>query len=90
MDLDYDWQFVCPGDRLSVHMDSRREGERVFEAALSLERRPMTGLELARALVSYPAMTTKVFVGIYFQALRLWLRRAEFHPHPRIDSEEAP
>jgi DUF1365 family protein len=90
MDMDYGWRFGCPGERLWVHMENRHEGERVFEASLSLARRPITGHELSRVLVTHPAMTMKVVLAIYSQALRLWLRGAEFHPHPGIARQEAP
>ena len=87
MDMDYGWRFGSPGEELWVHMENRKEGERVFEATLTLTRRPLTGLELARVLVFRPAMTLKVVLGIYFQALRLWLRRATFYPHPHPSTE---
>jgi DUF1365 family protein len=90
MDADYGWRFGCPGERLWVHMENRQEGERVFEATLSLTRRPMTGLELSRALALHPAMTMKVVVSIYSQALRLWLRGAPVYTHPSIAHQEAP
>jgi DUF1365 family protein len=83
MDMRYAWQFGSPGERLAVHMVNRQHGERVFDATLSLARRPMTGRELARSLVRYPAMTVKVVAAIYGQALRLWLSGAPFYPHPR-------
>jgi uncharacterized protein len=82
MDMDYGWRFGSPGERLWVHMENHRKKERVFEATLTLERRPITGPSLARVLVMHPAMTVKVVLAIYSQALRLWLRRATFYPHP--------
>jgi len=85
MDMDYEWRFRSPGERLWVHMENRQRGERVFEATLSLTRRPITGFELGRALVLRPAMTVKVVCAIYSQALRLGLRRAPFYPHPRVE-----
>ncbi len=83
MDIDYAWRFGDPGERLWAHMESWQEKERVFDATLTLARRPLSGLELARALVLRPAMTVRVVGAIYHQALRLWLRRAPFHRHPR-------
>jgi uncharacterized protein len=90
MDMDYVWRFGPPGAKLWAHMENRRRGERVFDATLSLARRPVTGSELARVLVRYPAMTASVVVAIYSQALGLWLRRATFHPHPKLRTAEAP
>ena len=83
MDYDYDWRFTTPGDRLTVHMRNERDGERDFDASLSLERRPLDGPNMARALARHPFMTGKVAAAIYWQALRLWLRGTPFYPHPR-------
>ena len=83
MDMDYRWRFAVPGERLvGPHGESAEGIARVFEATLSLSRRPVTGPELARALVLHPAMTVQVLAGIYFQALRLWLAPRDILPAP--------
>lgn len=82
MDLCYHWRFATPGERLRVQMTCRRDGERVFDAALVLRRRPLTGPVLAGCLARHPWMTASVVAGIYWQALRLWRRGAPFHAHP--------
>ncbi|MBE7559530.1 DUF1365 domain-containing protein [bacterium] len=83
MDIEYDWRFTRPGRQLAVHMECVNVGDREFDATLTLARRPINGRELARVLSLYPAMTGKVVAAIYWQALRLWWKRAPFHPHPR-------
>ncbi|NJD33077.1 MAG: DUF1365 domain-containing protein [Gammaproteobacteria bacterium] len=82
MDLDYDWRFSVPGERLLVHMENWRRGEHVFDATLSLAREPIGSKSLAGALAAYPFMTAKVAGAIYWQALRLWLKRTPFFTHP--------
>ncbi len=82
MDMDYRWRFVDPGDRLAVHMENHRRGERVFDATLAMNRKPITGWRLAWVLLRYPLATLSVILRIHWQALRLWLKGATFYTHP--------
>jgi DUF1365 family protein len=90
MDMEYRWLLSAPGERLSVEIESHRRGEWQFDATLALERREITGATLAGALLRHPWMAGRVAAGIYWQALRLWWKGAEFHPHPRtLGSDES-
>jgi len=82
MDVEYDWRFAVPGERLGVHMANSRDDEQVFEATLALRRTGISGWSLARVLVTFPWMTARVIGAIYWQALRLWLKRCPFYSHP--------
>jgi DUF1365 family protein len=82
MDHVYDWRLSEPGERLSVHIESARGGERAFDATLSLARRELSTREMARVLARYPLLTLRLTARIYTHALRLKLRGATYHPHP--------
>jgi hypothetical protein len=83
MDLEYVWRFGEPGERLEVGISDLEDRRPVFHAELCLARREITGPSLARTLARQPLSTAKGFAAIYWQALRLALRGAPFHPHPR-------
>lgn len=83
MDYSYRWRLSPPGDRLSVHIDSVREGSKWFDVTFLLKRRPISGFQLARVLLKHPFMTGKVTAAIYWQAIRLWLKKVPFVPHPK-------
>ena len=82
MDIDYDWCFTPPADRTSVYMANAKHGKRFFDAAMTLRRTEIRGLSLARVLITFPFMTLKVIGAIYWQALRLFLKRCPLYLHP--------
>ena len=84
MDLLYDWRLTRPAQQVSVHIASRRrDGERVFDATLSLHRREISPRALRRTLARYPLLSARLTARIYAHALGLRLRGASYFPHPR-------
>ena len=54
MDIDYDWRFNTPGQSLTVHMENAREGRKIFDATIGLEREEISRRSLARVLLTFP------------------------------------
>ena len=88
MNIHYDWRFRLPGDTLGVHIIDYQKGSKLFDATLTLRRRSLHRRALTRLLLIYPAMTIKVVTLIYWQALRLILKKTPFFSHPK--KEERP
>jgi DUF1365 family protein len=82
MEVEYDWCFTDPVERVTVYMANSRDGRRVFDASINLKRTEISGAALASVLARFPLMTVKVVAAIYWQALRLWIKRCPVYAHP--------
>ena len=83
MDFDYHWRLNNPAQALKVNLANHRSGQRVFAADMVLQRRPLTRVQNFRSWLRYPWSTAQVVVAIYYQALRLWMKKCPYYPHPR-------
>ena len=84
-DVDYEFLLTPPGETLVAHMNVLPEGgqrQPIFDATLTLRRRPWTTGTLRAALLRYPLMTAKVIGAIHWEALRLRLKRLPVVPMP--------
>ena len=81
LDMDYHLQFALDAQRVRIHMQNWRAGHKVFEADLALQRQPLDRAALQRHILSFPWMSLRTLSGIYWQALRLLLKRTPLHDH---------
>ncbi len=87
MQMNYRWNLQVPDRSLSLAVENWDSRGRAFAASLALTRRPIDAKGLARVLTHYPITTVGVLTGIYWQAIRLWMKRVSFYPHPSLSDK---
>ncbi|MCW8194251.1 DUF1365 domain-containing protein [Proteobacteria bacterium 005FR1] len=87
MNIEYHWRSTQPGEELRIDLINVSKREKQFAAGLHLQREELGRFSLEKLLITHPLMTVKVAAGIYWQALRLYLKGVPFVPHPGSDSK---
>ena len=87
MSQKYCWKVRPPGEsagKSMVHLEVLPEESEspVFDATMVLKRRPLNQSNLLRVLLATPAQTLSMAMGIYWQALKLFLKGNPFYSHP--------
>ncbi len=73
--ISYRFRLTAPGHVLSVHIDEFENGEKFFDATLSLRESELNPANMARALVTGVHLPLKVISWIHWQALKLWIAK---------------
>ena len=84
-DLQYRMSFSAPDARLGVHMADWQGELKLFDATLTLQRTSLDRAGLHRYVRQFPWMTAKTCVAIYWQAVRLFLKRTPIFSHQAAD-----
>ncbi len=95
LDMRYRMSFTIPNQKLGVkienHLDQPlNDVKKILDVSMLMIRKPLTVWNLNRLLIRYPLITVQIFLNIYWQAFRLFLKKTTFYSHPRKRNSESP
>lgn len=77
LDMKYHWRIKAPAAHLSLSIESHRQDkaeDKLFRASIAMTRQDFTNKNLLKNLLAIPIMSAKTVLGIYWQALKLYLK----------------
>ena len=90
MDLDYEWRYMLYDESIRISMSLFKDDQPIFNATLNLKGETLTRRTANRLPFLYPFMCIKTISAIYWQALKLFIKRVPFHPYPRAQKVNSP
>ena len=82
-DMAYDFDLTAPEDRFALNIRlMRKTSQKMLFASFVAERRALSDKTLLSLFAAMPLMTLKVVWGIYWEALKIWLKGIGLKPKP--------
>jgi len=88
LNMNYHWQCAFSDKRVSLNLALTRSAAVVFTANFHYQREPLNSDSFYRAIAKQPMLSLKTVVGIYWQALKLFIKRIPFYSHPKSKMEK--
>ncbi len=96
MEMDYQWLFKIQNDQLRIHMKvikkssaenhdlaSAKQKSKVIDVTFTGKHIPLSQNNLNSMILRHPFQPLKMVWRIYWQALKLWLKKTPFYLHPK-------
>ena len=78
----YEFTLRPPAERFTLSILKQREAGPDFLATMTLKRARASDGAFARLFASQPFSTLKTIAAIHFEAIKLWIKGARYHPRP--------
>ena len=78
--MQYQWSVKQPNQKLNLTLKCVKDITHL-DTGLNLTRVELNSKSLARVLMSIPSMALRTVIGIYWQAIKLFIKRVPFYGH---------
>ncbi len=82
MDMEYRWRLLVPDEWLTLAINCVQNESCMLTSTIRLQRKPISSKALAAERLRRPFASLSILSAIYYEALVMWLKRAQYHPHP--------
>ncbi|NVJ66791.1 MAG: DUF1365 domain-containing protein [Gammaproteobacteria bacterium] len=95
MEMDYQWLFKIEQNQLRIHMKvnkknaepSQSNNSKVIDVTFTGNHLPLSQSNINRMLLKHSFQPLKMAWRIYWQALKLWLKKIPFYSHPKYSGK---
>ena len=83
LNQDYKWHFDLSNEGIQFTIDSYEEGVKVFSAGYRGSFNLLSARKVSSKIITAPLTGYKILCGIYFEALRIWLKKISYVPYSK-------
>ena len=88
LDMEYRWQVRAPAANTHITIQSWRQ-QHLFTASFSATRFEINSKKITAVFLRWPIVSLSIIKAIYWQALKLYLKRIPFVPHQSKKTESS-
>lgn len=82
MDMQYLWRIKPPEKHCDISLECHKD-QRHFSASIHLQQKELNRKTLRNVMVKTPSISVKTLLGIYWQALKLFVKGTPIYSHPK-------
>ncbi len=83
MDQEYNWHIILNKNHISFRIDTYEKNNLVFSANYTSVSHVLSSPQARKIILFAPLAQCKILVGIYFEALCIWLKKIPYVPYPK-------
>jgi hypothetical protein len=85
MEINYNWKFMITDKNIKIMMQLNKQDSMLMNVILDTNLKTIENKRVLAWTLKNPFQALKMKTGIYWQALKLGIKRIPFYSHPKAD-----